>query len=376
MYIRVLVFLIIITFFSCKNISERTESNEEYNTINLNYATLFSVKYYKNYRELTVFGENKKSFTKYYLVDKKDKIPKFLSNENIIRTPVERVVCTSTTHIAFIDVLGNSQTIIGVSGGDYIYNNNIKKRIKNDLVYDVGYGQMLDYEKLISLRPDLITIYNVDGEISPVISKLKSLKIPVVLVNEYSEQNILGQTEWLKFFGEFYDKQKISDEIFSSICSRYNNLKQIAAKTGNKPAVMLNMPWKGVWYIPGNNSNAAQLINDAGGAYKSINDENLRNFPTDISNVFISWSETKFWLNPGQAMSVNDIVLTDSRLAMFEPFKNKKIYNRINRISESGGNDFMESGVVKPDVILKDIIMILHPELNISDSLFFYKKLY
>jgi iron complex transport system substrate-binding protein len=368
--------LILITLlFSCKNENLKIENNEKFEELNLKYANLFSIKVFENYTELTVFSEDKKTFTKYYLVDKKKEIPTFLSTKNIIRIPVERIICLSTTHTAYIDLLGNTDNICGVSDKKYICNSKIQNNIEKKVTEEVGYEQMIDYEKLISLKPDLVTIYNIEGEISSVITKLKSLNIPVVLINEYSEQNILGQAEWIKFFGEFFDKRNLSDKISDSIFYRYNELKSIAQKVNKKPTVMLNLPWKGVWYIPGNNSNIAQLINDAGGNYKSLNNENMRNFPADISNIYLMWRNNDFWLNSGDAVSVSEIIGYDSRLSKFKSVKTKNIYNRNNRMSNLGGNDFMESGVVKPDVILKDIITILHPELKLNHTLYYYKKL-
>lgn len=40
-----------------------------------------------------------------------------------------------------------------------------------------------------------------------------------------------------------------------------------------------------------------------------------------------------------------------------------------------GGNDFWETGSFRPDIILQDIVQIIHPENKKKDSLFFYKRL-
>ena len=66
---------------------------------------------------------------------------------------------------------------------------------------------------------------------------------------------------------------------------------------------------------------------------------------------------------------------TDIRLEKFKAVKTVNIYNRNKRLNEFGGNDYMESGTVRPDLILRDLIKILHSELLPEHELFYYTKL-
>ena len=50
------------------------------------------------------------------------------------------------------------------------------------------------------------------------------------------------------------------------------------------------------------------------------------------------------------------------------------VYNCDRRINPSGGNDFWESGVVRPDLVLRDLVKIFHPEL-VDDEFVYYRKL-
>ena len=53
----------------------------------------------------------------------------------------------------------------------------------------------------------------------------------------------------------------------------------------------------------------------------------------------------------------------DERLMLFKPVKNKQVYHYLNRTTKTGGNDFWESAMLRPDILLKDFIYIAHPEL-------------
>jgi iron complex transport system substrate-binding protein len=62
----------------------------------------------------------------------------------------------------------------------------------------------------------------------------------------------------------------------------------------------------------------------------------------------------------------------NNRYALLNVFKQSKIYNNNKRENKYGGNDFWEIGVVRPDLVLKDLISIFNNP-NISDEkLYFY----
>ena len=41
----------------------------------------------------------------------------------------------------------------------------------------------------------------------------------------------------------------------------------------------------------------------------------------------------------------------------------------------AGGSDFWESGVLRPDRVLADLVHIFHPELSETDELYYYRQL-
>lgn len=354
----------------------RKKYSDKYISANIKYAKKFKIKKYKNYNLLTIFlHENNSDSVNYFLISKNKKISKFLNKENIIRTPVEKVVCLSTTHVAFINEIKQINKIIGVSGSKYIYNNELRKNIKTGKVHDVGYEQSLDYELLISLKSDIVFAYDVSGGISQTVNKMKKLGINVVLVNEFLETSALGQAEWTKFFAEFFEEQKSAEKEFNRLEKSYNQLVKLTDTISNRPDIFVNLPWKGTWYVSGGNSNIAELIKTAGGNYIWDKNSEKHNLPLSMEAVYKKAGNSDFWINTGQAETKNDILNTDKRLQNFSAFKTGKIFNRNARLNENGGNDYMESGTVKPDLILKDLIKIFHPELMKTHEFYYYQKL-
>lgn len=65
----------------------------------------------------------------------------------------------------------------------------------------------------------------------------------------------------------------------------------------------------------------------------------------------------------------------DNRYANFAAVKTGNVYNNNARINNSGGNDYWESGTSNPDIVLSDLIKILHPEILPNHQLVYYRKL-
>ncbi|MBL8993838.1 MAG: ABC transporter substrate-binding protein, partial [Spirochaetia bacterium] len=73
--------------------------------------------------------------------------------------------------------------------------------------------------------------------------------------------------------------------------------------------------------------------------------------------------------------SLKEIAGIDERFREFSAFRHARVYNAVLRVNANGGNDFYESGVVHPDLILGDLCKIFHPELFKDRAFFYYQSL-
>ena len=152
----------------------------------------------------------------------------------------------------------------------------------------------------------------------------------------------------------------------------------MAARTkgvANKPTVLLNAPYQGIWWIPGGNSFLARFLKDAGAAYLWADDPSTGSKIIDFEVIYEKALDADYWLHPGQWNSLKEGLAVDERFAQFRAFREGHVYNNNARVNKYGGNDYWESGLTKPDVILADLIKIFHPELVPDHKLVYYKKL-
>jgi iron complex transport system substrate-binding protein len=311
----------------------------------------------------------------YYLVNSASRSFHYDDTLKIIHVPIKKIICTSTTHIAMIAALGEEASIAGISGAKYIYNESVAGRIRNGLIPEIGYDAGIDNELILKIAPDLLIMYGIGGEGEGYTAKLREMGIKVMFDADYLENDPLGKAEWIKLFGALYCKENISDSIFKSISVSYEQLKeQIAGKIKNRPSVLLGLPFKDTWYISPGNSYISRLIYDAGGRYLWSDVESSMSMPYSLENVYLKSFKAEFWLNTGNVNSKSEIAAFDPRLSDIESFKNGYLFNNNKRISPGGGNDYWESGTINPQVILRDIACILHPELFEDHNLVYYRK--
>ena len=287
----------------------------------------------------------------------------------VIPGGARRVVCLSSTYVAMLDAFGEVWRTVGVSGIDYITNEYVASH--RDTIADLG--AEMNYERLVAIRPDLVLLYGVDDAQAAVTDKLRELGIPYLYMGEYVEESPLGRAEWMVLLGEVTDRRAESAAVFQTIADSYNALRASVDTLKGRPTVMLNTPWQDIWYMPSVNSYTHRLISDAGGDY--IYKENTSNgsIPVGLETAYRLLLKADVWLNVGMCASMDDLLALNPRFADAKAVRTGKVYNNNKRLTPGGGNDYWESAAVHPDVVLQDLIRILHPEQG--GELFYYRKI-
>ena len=290
----------------------------------------------------------------------------------ILDGEAKRIVTTSSTHIAMLDALGATDRIVGVSGINYITNPEIQKR--RDDIADIGYEGNFDYEALLASNPDIVLLYGVNGA-SSMENKLRELDIPYIYIGDYLEVSPLGKTEWIVPIAEIIGNRRKGEETFAAIAGRYNELKKkVAENIVDSPSVMLNVPYGDSWFMPSAGSYMARIIADAGGDYIYKKETGNSSLPIDLEEAYTLASQADFWLNTDQMTSLSTLAAKCPKFTDTRVFRNGYVYNNTLRANAAGGNDFFESGITHPDIILSDLVGIFHPELS-NAPLYYYKKL-
>lgn len=293
-----------------------------------------------------------------------------------LTAPAERIVCLSSSHIAMLDAIGQVERVVGVSGIDFIMNEHIVAN--RSKIGDIGYDNNMNYELLLSLDADLVLLYGVSAENS-IESKLRELGIAYLYIGEYVESSPLGKTEWIVAVGEAIGHREQGEACFNKIADSYNAISERIAKhiSGEeRPRAMINTPYRDAWVLPSKNNYMARIIRDAGGRCYTTEGEGNTSKPIDIEQALLYAGSADFWLNVGSCRTLQELTSQNPRFAEVKVVKDKKVYNNTARSTAPVGSDFWESGVVRPDLILKDLATIFHPDIMAQEhTLYYYTQL-
>ena len=373
---RILIFaLLTLLSAACSDKTSKIEDFDK-NVYSPEYASGFDIKGAEGKQSTIITITNPwqgaDSVTTQLFIARGGETPPESFSGQILEGEANRIVAMSSTHIAMLDAMGSADKIVGVSGIDYISNPKILAR--RDSIGDIGPETHADYELLLSLQPDIVLLYGVNGA-SGMEEKLSELGIPYMYVGDYLEQSPLGKAEWLVALSEITGHRDKRVKTFAEIPRRYNALKKRAAEAvGAAPKVMLNTPYNDTWFMPSTDNYSVRLIIDAGGDYIYNKNTGNASAPIDTEEAYLLASQADVWINPGMARSLADVRSMAPKIADTPVFRSGNVFNNNLRSTAAGGNDYYESGIVRPDLVLRDLIKIFHPEL-ITEDFVYYQQL-
>lgn len=292
----------------------------------------------------------------------------------VVAEPVRRIAVLSSSFVAMLDAIGCVERVVGVSGLKFITNENIRRAAAENRVGEIGYDSNMNFEQIAARRTDIVLLYGLYGEDAATTAKLRELGIPYLYIGDYVENEPLGKAEWMVALGYLCGCEERAIAEFAAIEQRYIAIRDRKYCSAYKPRVMLNLPYRDTWFMPSKHSYAVRLIEDAGGEYIYPQNETPSSVPIATEEALLLASKADFWLNVGQVTSLDELRAVAPRFAEVDAVRFGRTYNNNRRTSATGGSDFWESGAVRPDVVLSDIVKILHSEAP-TDSLYYYRQL-
>jgi len=356
-------------------IADASELNEFEFSSKIHYAQGFTITRKEHYKIVSVYDPWQKGqiYARYILVPKGMPEPeKIDAGDQIIMIPFEKAGSLSASHLAMISALQAEKKLKGISNPNFVYDPSFRERIKSGEIVSLGKEMDMDIEAIIGLNPDILiktgfpNAKNEDGA-------LNEAGIPVVYNNEWMETSLLGRAEWIKFLAAFFNREARADSVFRKVETNYFKMVNIGSKAKQYPSVLIGMPFKGTWYMSGGRSYMAQLLEDAGSDYYWQNDTTRGSIPLSFEVVLEKQQDCDFWFEVN-ARTRQEVIAKDTRYGLFKAFQNKNLFNNKKRMNKHGGNDYWQSGVLRPDLILADLIHIIHPEFLPNHQLYYYQK--
>ena len=326
--------------------------------VHVDYATEFTVRDSADVRLVCIGGDDR-----FALVKSGDvQVPEGYTK---VQVPIQRTICMTALQLSNFTALDAHDVVKGITGTKNLFNDDINQRAKDGRIVKIGMEGEFDTELILAANPDVIFI-------SP--SKrggydaIRETGITLVPHLGYQELDQLGQAEWVKLVGMFIGKEREANEVFSGIERRYNELKEKVERLKGEevqyPTVFSGEMHYGTWHAVGGKNYLAQIFKDAGATYV-IDDEETSGENLEFEKMYALAANADYWriLNsfPGE-FSYEALKASEPRNELFKAFREKKvIYCNMKQ------TPYYEISPVMPDVLLKDLVAVFHPELVEDD---------
>eukprot|EP00741_Cyanophora_paradoxa_P012636 tig00020614_g12209.t1 len=352
------------------------------------FAENFEITYAKHYKVLTVKNvpdaTGTKTSKKYVLVQRGAPTPdsSVTDGATVIQIPISKVASSEATFNGMLIRAASDLSLVAFYDTTLIRTPSIKAMASTGSLKDyckkgtTGFCS-IDSAVLASSGAEIVMAsqYSYSGYTSA------NFAGSVVIVNELSESSALGRAEWVKAVAALFNKEAEANKAFDASVAEYNKLASLVSGVTYRPTVIASRAYESfpkttpasyTWYPPGGNSYIAKLFKDAGANYMYSNDTKTGSIMVPREWVAAAAKDVDFWINPDfmNWKSLDDAKVEDAGLyANFKSIACGRVFSR-----DTDSYKFFESGVVYPDLVLRDLIKIFHP-WAIQDSYSFYSQL-
>lgn len=302
------------------------------------------------------------------LIPKGMPVPKLegdLGNAILIRTPVERIAVNYGSMEAILTALGIDDRLVAV-GGLKSYNDSIRERVKAGKIAQVGYGwhSPPNLDVLVASKPDLFIMSLADLSHVQAMERARSLGIAVMPAFIDNEPHYMGSVDYVRLIGMLTGREQEAEAYVKMVAANVDDIRSRVAKLPKKQVIYS-------WYSGGDKWMATvqggdgRLLVDAGATNPlSIpDDQNKDNFQTISSETMLK-----------KARDADCWVWRDTHS---KPYPQKDFLAQFKAVQQGctfaadgltkadvDAFDYYERAAIRPDLELRDLAMMLHPELR------------
>lgn len=342
------------------------------------YAEQFSVTYHGHYKRL-MFKPNVTHEVpeEYLLVQCGTPVPPHAASVRVVTVPAQRFTLTNLAFVSAAVRMGILNNLVGVSSMNGISHPQVIERYKQGKLHEVGTGPHSSVELAIGSETELLFTFYSAWPNYNTHPKLWEAGIRGLPTADHFEKTMLARSEWVKYLALFFNREREAADIFAPAAERYRELQRIAKDAARRPEVLVGWPsGRDIWNLHGARNFFASLIWDAGGRYFWNDNLPYSLVPANLEQVFDDQREARFYVSRsfpaasraalGEKNAVMPHLRAYSANQIWAPDKNTTLQRR---------PPWQDQSLDYPDVVLKDFIAMLHPELLTSYEPYYLRKL-
>ena len=211
-----LCLLILLLLCGCSSQKGATEPQSDWvpvRSMELQFATQFSVEYYEGGYKLISLADG----SRFLIVPEGKSVPENAPKDAVpLYQPIQNIYLAATSAMCLFDAV-DGLDFIALSGtreeGWYI--ENARTAMAEGRILYAGKYNEPDYEMLLRYHCPLAIESTMIGHCSDVKAKMEELGIAVLVDQSSNESHPLGRTEWIKLYAALLDREDLAEQLFS-----------------------------------------------------------------------------------------------------------------------------------------------------------------
>lgn len=338
----------------------------------LRHATGFSVSYHGSHKVVTLRDPTgTAAVERLILVQCGAPVPPLdgeLAGAIVVEVPVARFATNDDGTVARLREMGLAGTLVAMGGGG-IYDPDLRRRYEQGEIVGIGesfHGQP-DLERLLAAAPELVILFSGGPAHAEALERIRRLGIPAVPSYAWKEPSHLGLAEWLKYPALFANAEAEAERRFETIERAYQELAREASRAaraadarGAGRPVAFWAENRGAAWIVHRDSWQARYLEAAG----AENPFAARGEPTarlSTEAVLEAAADADVWITETPTA---DRMPPGVPLDAFAAHRGGRVFHPHARTRpEWDAWDWYETALVRPDLVLGDLVAILYPGL-------------
>ncbi|MEM7312223.1 MAG: ABC transporter substrate-binding protein [Planctomycetota bacterium] len=310
------------------------------------------------------------------LVAKSMEVPPLTGDQEsavVVRTPVERIAVNTGALEAIISTLELDDQLVAV-GGVKSYDDDIRGKARSGELAQVGYGWASppSIGPLLDSEPDLFLMVLGDLGHAQHYDRIKDLGVPVVPVFLEGEPSYMGPVDYVRLVGMMAGREAEADAFVSMVTQNVSDLRQAVADRPKRTAINAWYDGSGRWMATVRNAKNS-LLEDAGGINPLTQEDDIRldDYVKVGTEVLMEHAaEVDCWI----IRDPHSVTFDDKGvLENFKSWREGCLFASDGMIkSDADAFDLYQTGPIRPDLILGDMVQMLHP--GIRDEPFVYYR--
>lgn len=288
----------------------------------------------------------------------------------LVRVPLQRSVVFNTAHASLLQMLDRTDAIAGVADLEYMLLPEIHRRVEARKIGDCGNAMAPDVERIIALEADGILLSPFEN--SGGYGRLEKLGVPIIECAEYMETSALGRAEWMRFYGLLFGCEERADSLFNVVEREY--LSRSSGVQDEGLSMLTERLTGNTWYVAGGRSSVGRLIADAGGRYIWADDGHSGSLPLSFEAVLDRAGDADVWVfnyTGSMPLTREKLAAEHHGYAAFKAFREGNVYY-VNSLQVP----YFEEVSFRPDWLLRDYIIMLHPDSDpAKEKLKYFRKI-